>query len=332
MGTADKYNLMWNDFENNFCKSIKTLRFDEDFYDVTLSVGPKQIKAHKLILSSCSSFFKTVLKENPHQHPLLYLRNVSYQTLQAIMEFMYLGSVNLDQEDLPAFLAVTEELGVHGLSGGSTNDEPKDRRTLTGGVKRGKAPVTEDDVEARLHEEARRIDRDGYGSQSKKARLEMEPDILHVEEPEVKQELDPIGEEEDEDCVEDVTPPPPLPSHQLSLPPRLNGPHPQYQIAEDDQLYEDDQYEYADFSAGGAVDNSRLGNDIDAHFGEAPYHSLTQTEGGVLCSLCWKVYTSKRNARRHVRLQHATVTCKVCGKMSDCIKAHKQHLCSPLMQ
>ena len=35
-------------------------------------------------------------------------------------------------------------------------------RTLTGGVKRGKAPVTEDDVEARLHEEARRIDRDGY--------------------------------------------------------------------------------------------------------------------------------------------------------------------------
>ena len=26
-----------------------------------------------------------------------------------------------------------------------------------------------------------------YGSQSKKARLEMEPDILHVEEPEVKQ-------------------------------------------------------------------------------------------------------------------------------------------------
>ena len=41
--------------------------------------------------------------------------------------------------------------------------------------------------------------------------------------------MDPIGEEEDEDCVEDVTPPP-LPGHQLSLPPRLNGPHPQYQV------------------------------------------------------------------------------------------------------
>ena len=35
-------------------------------------------------------------------------------------------------------------------------------RTLTGGVKRAKAAATEDDVEARLHEEARRIERDGY--------------------------------------------------------------------------------------------------------------------------------------------------------------------------
>ena len=41
-------------------------------------------------------------------------------------------------------------------------------------------------------------------------------------------ELDPIGEEEDEDCVEDVTPP--LPSQQLCLPPLLNGPHQQYQV------------------------------------------------------------------------------------------------------
>ena len=38
-------------------------------------------------------------------------------SVQAILEFMYLGSVNIDQEELPAFLAVTEELGVHGLSG-----------------------------------------------------------------------------------------------------------------------------------------------------------------------------------------------------------------------
>ena len=37
MGTADKYNLMWNDFENNFCKSIKTLR-NNTRYDVRIII------------------------------------------------------------------------------------------------------------------------------------------------------------------------------------------------------------------------------------------------------------------------------------------------------
>ena len=50
------------------CQYIHLLRLDPG---VTLvSADSKQIKAHKVILSSRSKFFNQILLENPHQHPL----------------------------------------------------------------------------------------------------------------------------------------------------------------------------------------------------------------------------------------------------------------------
>merc|ERR1712037_453254 len=51
-----------------------------------------------------------------HGHPLLYLRGVKFQDLQSVLNFMYHGEVNVAQEELNSFLAVTEELRVKGLT------------------------------------------------------------------------------------------------------------------------------------------------------------------------------------------------------------------------
>jgi hypothetical protein len=40
------------------------------------------LQAHRVILSACSPFFKAVLRRNPHQHPLLYLKGVSFRDMQ----------------------------------------------------------------------------------------------------------------------------------------------------------------------------------------------------------------------------------------------------------
>ena len=42
-------------------------------------------------LSACSPFFKKLLKVNPHPSPLIYLKGVSYESLQLVLRFMYLG-------------------------------------------------------------------------------------------------------------------------------------------------------------------------------------------------------------------------------------------------
>jgi len=113
---SEKFCLRWNDFETNISSAFRELRDDKDFFDVTLACDDEQIQAHKVILSACSPFFRNILRRNPHQHPLLYLKGVKYTDLQSVLNFMYHGEVNVAQEELNSFLAVAEDLRVKGLT------------------------------------------------------------------------------------------------------------------------------------------------------------------------------------------------------------------------
>ena len=126
MASTEKFCLRWNDFETNISKAFKDIREEKDFFDVTLACDDDQISAHKVILSACSPFFRTILKRNKHEHPLLYLKGVQFSDLQAVLNFMYHGEVNVAQEDLNTFLAVAEDLKVKGLTQSDTpsNNSP----------------------------------------------------------------------------------------------------------------------------------------------------------------------------------------------------------------
>ena len=114
--SSEKFCLRWNDFETNISSAFRELRDDKDFFDVTLACDDEQIQAHKVILSACSPFFRNVLRRNPHQNPLLYLKGVKFTDLQSVLNFMYHGEVNVAQEELNSFLAVAEDLRVKGLT------------------------------------------------------------------------------------------------------------------------------------------------------------------------------------------------------------------------
>ena len=112
----DKFNLSWDSFQGSTLASIKELLTDEDFVDVTLaSDDGKQLKAHKVILSACSPFLKNILLQNPHPHPLIYLNNISWVNLKKILEFMYLGKVEVEEQDLQLFMKDANRLRIKGL-------------------------------------------------------------------------------------------------------------------------------------------------------------------------------------------------------------------------
>merc|ERR1711915_15787 len=114
--------LKWNDFQTNMVNSFKHLRDEKSFTDVTLACEGQTCKAHKMVLSACSPYFKALLEENPIKHPIIILKDVPFSHLQAILEYMYAGEVNVSQADLPAFLKTAERLKVKGLAEVNQND------------------------------------------------------------------------------------------------------------------------------------------------------------------------------------------------------------------
>ena len=113
------FSLKWTDYQSNVSKSFQSLRNNEDFCDVTL-VGDdfKQFTAHKVILSSCSEYFKNILKNNgKHSHPILCLQGLSFQDIQNILDYIYNGELNIYQEDIDRFLFVAQRLKLEGLIG-----------------------------------------------------------------------------------------------------------------------------------------------------------------------------------------------------------------------
>ena len=121
---SEKLCLQWNDFQDNVKSTFGNLRESSNFVDVTLACEDgHQIEAHKVILAASSPFFQAILMRNKHSHPLIYMRGVKSDDLIAIVDFLYCGEANVDQENLDSFLAIAEELQLKGLRG--TDDDKR---------------------------------------------------------------------------------------------------------------------------------------------------------------------------------------------------------------
>jgi len=156
MGTSgtdqEEFCLRWNDFESSISSAFRNLRNDPDFCDVRLAVKDRSrpLKAHKVVLSSCSPYFSSLLREmNAEQQNSLspfyiMMRGVTHSQLSGILDFMYYGEANVAQEDLDQFLALAEELQVKGLTsknGSGGGEKPTSYTPSTPAAKKRHTPA-----------------------------------------------------------------------------------------------------------------------------------------------------------------------------------------------
>ncbi|PZC85426.1 hypothetical protein B5X24_HaOG201922 [Helicoverpa armigera] len=114
---ADQFCLRWNNFQSNIVSALDSLKCSEDLVDVTLTCEGRNIKAHKVILSACSPYFRNVFKENPCQHPVIILKDVSADDIVSLLSYMYQGEVFIEESKLSSFLHTAALLQVKGLTG-----------------------------------------------------------------------------------------------------------------------------------------------------------------------------------------------------------------------
>ncbi|KAK7075672.1 hypothetical protein SK128_026730 [Halocaridina rubra] len=107
--------LKWNAHSANFSKNLSILRDQQLYTDVTISCGNQFYPAHRLVLSSCSSFFARAFEEVDCKSPALLLHGVDQLILEHLLMFMYDGQVTIPQDVLPQFIKVAHWLGMKGM-------------------------------------------------------------------------------------------------------------------------------------------------------------------------------------------------------------------------
>lgn len=114
---SEHYCLRWNNHQSNLLGVFSQLLRDESLVDVTLACSEgHSIRAHKVVLSACSSYFQTLFVDHPSRHPIVILKDVRFAELRTLIEFMYKGEVNVEYCHLSALLKTAESLKVKGLA------------------------------------------------------------------------------------------------------------------------------------------------------------------------------------------------------------------------
>lgn len=117
--SAQAFCLKRNNHSSDMSEHFEQMFKEEAMVDVTLSCGDHgSIRAHKMVLSACSSYFKKIFSEliNPYQYPVVIINNMPFADLRAIIEFIYRGEVFVPQEQLASVLKSAQSLKVKGLS------------------------------------------------------------------------------------------------------------------------------------------------------------------------------------------------------------------------
>jgi len=315
--SSEKFCLRWNDFESNISVAFRELRDDKDFFDVTLACDDEQISAHKVILSACSPFFRNILRRNPHQHPLLYLKGVKYTDLQSVLNFMYHGEVNVAQEELNSFLAVAEDLRVKGLTqnqGGSTDRRPK-------------SPVIKPNITRPPDRDLQPVVKRARPAEQPRNNSNPHPPISNrpVDDDDIQEVVPVKSEPRDPIPQSPMVPPSPI-FHAPS--PAVSTPQPSHSLAPvDDQTlaYQDESYEdYGQYDADQSYEGSMMETGMMGQAGadgnkEYVASLIAQLDGGkgFMCIVCNKVSSQKTNLKKHILSMHtedAPQNCSFCGK------------------
>jgi DNA-directed RNA polymerase subunit RPC12/RpoP len=116
MEDTEEYMLKWNSHNTEIVSQFHELAKEQRFTDVTLAVEDQSFKAHKLVLSACSPYFKHLLTSNECRHPVICLKDIPHHHVALLLQYMYLGQIAVKREELNTFLRSADHLKIRGLA------------------------------------------------------------------------------------------------------------------------------------------------------------------------------------------------------------------------
>jgi len=113
---VQEFCLRWNNHHNVLVSVLDSLLARETLVDVVLAAEGRSIKVHRLVLCACSQYFEDLLSQQCDKQAVVFLKDVRFVDLKALVDYMYRGEVNVSQDQLAAFLSTAESLRIKGLA------------------------------------------------------------------------------------------------------------------------------------------------------------------------------------------------------------------------
>ncbi|KAK4874715.1 hypothetical protein RN001_014075 [Aquatica leii] len=108
--------LRWHYHETTLLRNLPQLLEAEILTDITISADNQLVKAHRIILASCSPYFLQLFQNmGALQHPVIILHNTNYEELKSLITFIYRGQCLITKKQLPGLLSLAKMLQIQGL-------------------------------------------------------------------------------------------------------------------------------------------------------------------------------------------------------------------------
>ncbi|XP_053677976.1 broad-complex core protein isoforms 1/2/3/4/5-like [Anopheles nili] len=112
-----QYCLRWTHHHTNLQVMFYQLLERGYFCDVTLACEGQTIRAHRVVLCACSTYFANLLTNvNIEKDPIIIMREEKFKEVKCLIEFMYKGEIYVEQSAIAALLQTAASLGIKGLT------------------------------------------------------------------------------------------------------------------------------------------------------------------------------------------------------------------------
>lgn len=133
--SENMFDLKWNNFAAHLAELSTSFLQDTSLLDLSIQCGTEVVKAHKLVLSACSPWFREVISNmQASPSPLVVLWETNMEDMKSILSFMYNGEVQVQHDSLLSFLKLAGYLQVKGLTQGIEKNEGSNKVIEEGSV------------------------------------------------------------------------------------------------------------------------------------------------------------------------------------------------------
>ena len=187
---GETFFVKWNEAVN---RDFSRLWDEKEFHDVTLvSDDLQEVSAHKVVLSSCSEYFSSILKKSKYPSPYLCLEGTTAEDIKNVLQFIYHGQIELDQLHLNGFLKLAERLRLEGLNSEEKENPPPVAKSAPRiGKQEGKEPaIVQEEIFKPMKKESKNESKETVKLVHQRIKKEEQNDLKFEELKDKEEEID----------------------------------------------------------------------------------------------------------------------------------------------